>query len=270
MEGRNRMPRHPEPYRGPRDDPRVLMHRGMGPLPPHPAALEEEIELQHRDIQRILAENRHVIDENVILQRDLAALNDEMHRLGQMIPKLRAEKDAQTRDLMERGLKLETELRDIEPLRTEVVQLRAEAQKLNSVRQDLATEVQNLTKDITRIKSENQQISAMRNDIDGMRKELTEARRAIEFEKKANEEQTEQKQVMEKNLITLAREVEKLRAEQLSLDRRGRGAGGYGILNGSPETRYTGGETRYTSGAYGDVYGGGSWGVYDSRGSTRR
>lgn len=48
-------------------------------------------------------------------------------------------------------------------------------------------------------------------------------RRAIEFEKKANEEQTEQKQVMEKNLITLAREVEKLRAEQLSLDRRGRG-----------------------------------------------
>lgn len=263
------MPRHPEPYRDPRDDPRILMHRGLGPLPPHPAALEEEIELQHRDIQRILAENRHVIDENAILQRDLAAVNDEMHRLGQMIPKLRAEKDAQTRDLMERGLKLETELRDIEPLRAEVVQLRAEAQKLNSVRQDLVTQVQNLTKDTTSFKSENQQISAMRNDIDGMRKELTEARRAIEFEKKANELQTEQKQVMEKNLITLAREVEKLRAEQLSLDRRGRVAGGYGILNGSPETRYAGGETRYTSGAYGDVYGGGSWGEYDNRGSTR-
>lgn len=176
MEGRNRMPRHPESYRGPRDDPRVLVHRGMGPLPPHPAALEEEIELQHRDIQRILAENRHVIDENVILQRDLAGLNDEMHRLGQMIPKLRAEKDAQTRDLVERGLKLESELRDVEPLRAEVVQLRAEAQKSNSVRQDLVTQVQNLTEDISKIKSENQQISAMRNDIDGMRKELKEAR----------------------------------------------------------------------------------------------
>lgn len=170
------MPRHPEPYRGPRDDPRVLMQRGLGPLPPHPAALEEEIELQHRDIQRILAENRHVIDENVVLQRDLAAFNDEMHRLGQMIPKLQAEKDAQIRDLMERGLKLETELRDIEPVRAEVIQLRAEAQKLNSLRQDLVTQVQNLTKDTTRIKSENQQISVMRNDIEGMRKELTEAR----------------------------------------------------------------------------------------------
>lgn len=176
MEGRHRMPRHLEPYRGSHDDPRVLMHRGLGPLPPHPAALEEEIELQHRDIQRILAENRHVMDENVILQRDLAAVNDEMHRLGQMISKLRAEKDAQTRDLIDRGLKLENELRDIEPLRADVVQLRGEAQKLNSVRQDLVTQVQNLTKDITRMKSENQQISAMRNDIDGMRKELAEAR----------------------------------------------------------------------------------------------
>nr|XP_017227101.1 PREDICTED: protein FLX-like 3 isoform X1 [Daucus carota subsp. sativus]XP_017227102.1 PREDICTED: protein FLX-like 3 isoform X2 [Daucus carota subsp. sativus]XP_017227103.1 PREDICTED: protein FLX-like 3 isoform X1 [Daucus carota subsp. sativus] len=270
MEGRYRMPRHPEPYRGPRDDPRVLMHRGPGPLPPHPAALEEEIEYQHRDIQRLLSENRHVMDENIILQRDLAAVNDEMHRLGQVIHKLHAEKDAKTKDLIERGLKLESELRDIEPLRAEVVQLRAEAQKLNSVRRDMVTQVQHLTEDITRVTSENQQISAMRNDIDGMRKELTEARRAIEFEKKANEEQSEQKQLMEKNLITMAREGEKLRAEQLSLDRRGRGAGGYGILNGSPDTRYAGGDTRYASGAYGDVYGGGSWGVYDSRGSTRR
>lgn len=181
MEGKNRMPRYPEPYRGPRDDPRVLMHRGLGPLPPHPAALEEEIELQHRDIQRILADNRHVMDENVVLQRDLGAVNDELHRLGQMISKLRAEKDAQTRDLIERGLKLESEVRDIEPLRAEVVQLRDEAQKLNSVRQDLVAHVQNLTKDVTRIKSENQQISAMRNDIDGMRKELTEARLKVVF-----------------------------------------------------------------------------------------
>lgn len=264
------MPRHPEPYGGPRDDPRVLMHRGLGPLPPHPAALEEEIELQHRDIQRIFAENRHIMDENVILQSDLAAINDEMHRLGQMIPKIRAEKDARTRDLIERGLKLESELHGIEPLRAEVVQLRAEVQKLDSVRQDLATQIENLTKNITRIKSENQQISAMSNDIDGMSNELTEARRAIEFEKKANKEQTEQKQVMEKNLITMAREVEKLRAEQLSLDRRGRGAGGYGMLNGSPETRYPGGETRYAGGAFDDVYGSGARGAYDNRDSTRR
>ena len=129
-------------------------------------------------------------------------------------------------------------------------------------------------------------------------------RRAFEYEKKANEEQVEQKQAMEKNLVSMAREIEKLRAEELSVDRRARGlgmyplsfpfnfsgvfiiqrflhldfrkiwyiedwltfcigAGGYGMLNGSPEMRYPGS-------AYGDIYGGGAWGSYDKRGPPRR
>lgn len=50
-------------------------------------------------------------------------------------------------------------------------------------------------------------------------------RRAYEYEKKANEEQVEQKQAMEKNLISMAREIEMLRAEQLNVERRTRGLG---------------------------------------------
>uniref|UniRef100_A0A5B6ZQM3 Protein FLX-like 3 n=1 Tax=Davidia involucrata TaxID=16924 RepID=A0A5B6ZQM3_DAVIN len=265
MAGRNRMTRQPDGFRGFRDGPRPVLQRGSGPLPLHPAALEEELEIQHRDIQRILAENRHVIDENVILQRELAAAKDEIHRLGQVIPKLHADKEAQAREMIERGLKLEAELRSCEPLRSEVMQLRAEAQKLNALRQELSAQVQTLTKDITKLQAENQQLIAMRADIDGMHKELLEARRAFEYEKKANEEQVEQKQAMEKNLVSMAREIEKLRAEQMSAERRARGlgAGGYGMLNGSPEMRYSGS-------AFGDVYGGGSWGPYDKRGPPRR
>ncbi|KAM7464342.1 hypothetical protein LguiA_032463 [Lonicera macranthoides] len=267
MAGRNRMARQHENLRGPRDAPPPIFHRGPGPLPPHPAILEEELELQHRDIQRIHAENRHVIDENVLLQRELTAVKDEIHRLGQVIPKLQADKDAQARELIERGLKLENELRAVEPLRAEVGQLRAEAQQLNSLRQDLSTQVQTLSKDMTRLQSENQQLVALRTDIDEMHKDLVETRRVFEYEKKANEEQLEQKQAMEKNLVSIAREIEKLRAEQLSAERRARGLGGpggYGMMNGSPETRYPGG-------AYGDVYGsGGAWGSYDNRGPPRR
>lgn len=61
-------------------------------------------------------------------------------------------------------------------------------------------------------------------------------RRAFEFEKKANEEQLEQKQAMEKNLISMAREIEKLRAEQLSSERRGRGLGKYSLSLSHPST----------------------------------
>ncbi|KAG5532432.1 hypothetical protein RHGRI_026911 [Rhododendron griersonianum] len=211
MAGRQRLPRHREEFHGFREAPRPALHRGPGPFPIHPAALEEELEIQHRDMQKILSENRHVMDENMILQRELAAAKDEFRRLDQVIPKLRADREAQVRELIDRGLKLEAELRDVEPLRMEVMQ------------------------------------------------------RAFEYEKKSNEEQVVQKQAMEKNLVSMAREIEKLRTEHLSVDRRSRGlgAGGYGMSNGSPEMRYAGG-------AYGDMYGGGAWGPYDKHGPARR
>ncbi|XP_057963432.1 protein FLX-like 3 [Malania oleifera] len=262
MAGRNRLPHHADGLRGFRDGPRPVLNRGPGPLPLHPAAMEEEIELRHRELQRIVAENRHVIEDNTILERELAAAKEEIHRLGQVIPKLRADKDAQARELIERGLKLEAELRAAEPLRAEVVQLRAEVMKLNTLRQDLSGQVQGLTQDITRMKAENQQFMALRTDVEGMHKEVAEARRAYEYEKKANEEQMEQKQAMEKNLISMAREIEKLRAEQLNTERRARGFGGsYGMLNGSPEMRYP-------SAGFADGYGG-AWGPYDKRAPRR-
>ncbi|KAH7516535.1 hypothetical protein FEM48_Zijuj10G0145300 [Ziziphus jujuba var. spinosa] len=220
--------------------------------------------MQHREMQRVLAENRHVIDDNTLLQRELTAAKDEIHRLGQVIPKLRAEKEANIRVLIERGLKLEADLHASEPLRAEVIQLRTEIQKLNSLRLELSSQVQGLTKDINQLQAENQQLVGMRADVDGMHKELVEARRAYEYEKKANEEQVEQKQAMEKNLISMAREIEMLRAEQLNVERRTRGLGGgvYGVLNGSPEMRYPGV-------AYGDGYGS-PWGHYDRHGPSRR
>ncbi|KAL8549451.1 hypothetical protein ACS0TY_008330 [Phlomoides rotata] len=257
MSGRNRMPRHPANYRGVHDDPRSIPHRAPVPLPPHPVAMEEELELQHRDIQRLLAENRNVMDDNVMLQRDLSAVKDEIHRLNQVVHKLQAEKEAQRRELIERGRKLEAELRSAEPLRADVVQLRAEAQKLSAQKQELSSQFQNLSKDVNRLQTENKQVGAMKTDIDKMHKELADARRVYEYEKKGNSELVEQNRAMEKNLITMAREMENLRAET-SVDTRARGVGGYGMVNRSPEMRYPG--------PYGDVYGPGPWGTYDKRG----
>ncbi|KAL8267624.1 hypothetical protein R6Q59_004968 [Mikania micrantha] len=244
MSGRSRMPR------GPRDGPIPVVHRG----PPHPAVLEEELELQHHDIQRIVAENAHVVEENVTLQRELTAVKDEIHRLGQIIPKLHADREARARDLVERGMKLEAELRDVEPLRADVSHLRNEAKKLNLLRQELSNQVQSLSSDSSRLRAENEQVVGMKSDIDGMRKDLAEMRKDYDMMKKTNEEHMIQKEAMEKNLISMAREIEKLRGEQMRA--RGLGGGGYG----SPDMRYPGG-------GYGGVYGAaGGWGSYDLRG----
>lgn len=265
MAGRNRMSRQTDNIRGFHNDPRAIMHRGGGPVPPHPAVLEEELEIQHRDMQKIVAENGLLVDENVFLQSELTAVKDEIHRLSQVLPQIRADKEAHTRELIERGMKLEAELRSAEPLRAEKVQLRSESQKLNALRQDLAGQLQALNKDISICKADSQQVTAMKADIEGMHNELIEARRIFEFEKKANEQLVEQNQAMEKNLVSMAREIEKLRAEQANSERRARGPGigSYGMMNGSPEMRYRGN-------SYGDPYASGAWGSYDKRGPPRR
>lgn len=54
------------------------------------------------------------------------------------------------------------------------------------------------------------------------------ARAAIEYEKKGHAENYEQGQAMEKNLILMAREVEKLRAEIANAEKRARAAAAAG------------------------------------------
>ena len=46
--------------------------------------------------------------------------SNEIHRFGQIIQRLRANREAQGKELIERGLKLEVDLHAAEPLWTEV------------------------------------------------------------------------------------------------------------------------------------------------------
>ncbi|XP_061371076.1 protein FLX-like 3 [Gastrolobium bilobum] len=206
------------------------------PIPPHPALLEEELELQHAELRRLVEDNRRLLDDRMALQRDLAAAKEELHRMNLAIGDIRAEQELHSRELIEKGMKLESDLRATEPLKNEVIQLRAEVQKLNNLKQDLTGKVQTLTQDVARLQSDNQQIPLLRGEIDGMHQELMRARTMVDYEKKANIEFMEQRQSMEKNLVSMAREVEKLRAELASADGRHWGAGGpYGTKFGSPE-----------------------------------
>ncbi|CAJ2661121.1 unnamed protein product [Trifolium pratense] len=205
-------------------------------IPPHPALLEEELEVQHAEMRRLLSDNRRLIDDRMALQRDLAAAKEELHRMNLAIGDIRAEHEMHSRELVDKNMKLESDLRSTEPLKNEVVQLRAEVQKLSSIKQDLSGKVQTLTKDVARLQSDNQQIPSMRSEIDGLHQELMRARTMVDYEKKANMEFMEQRQSMEKNMVSMAREVEKLRAELASMDGRHWGAGvPYGTQFGSPE-----------------------------------
>ncbi|PIA43067.1 hypothetical protein AQUCO_02000486v1 [Aquilegia coerulea] len=246
MAGRHRMPRHGIDN-GRRGYPPESPYARPMPRPPHPALLEEELEMQHAEFRRLLSDNRRLVEDRMGLQQELGAAKEELHRMNIAITDIRADKEAHTRELIEKGLKLEADLRAAEPLRNEAIQLRAEVQKLNTARQDLNGQVQKLTQELSRAQADNKQIPLMKAEIDGLHQELMRARSAFEYEKKANVELMEQREAMQKNLVTMAREVEKLRADLASSDGRPWGPGGpYGIKLSSPEGGYP---------AYGDAYG---------------
>nr|ADE76422.1 unknown [Picea sitchensis] len=137
-------------------------------------------------------------------------------------------------------------------MKAELMQLRADNQKMGAIRQEMTAQVQALTQDLVRARADMQQVGAMRAEIESMHQELQRARTAIEYEKKARADQLEQGQAMEKNLISMAREVEKLRAELANADKRGRVAANPG---GAYAGNYGGAEMGYSGGAYGDGYG---------------
>ena len=145
-------------------------------LPPHPAVLEEEIEVQHAEIRRLVADNRNLLEDRMALQRDLAAAKEELHRMNLVIADIRTEQEQRSRELIEKGLKLEADLRATEPLKNEAIQLRAEVKKLNSLKQDLEGKVQTLTQDLSRLQVDNQKIPLLRAEIDGLQQEFMHAR----------------------------------------------------------------------------------------------
>ncbi|CAI9114303.1 OLC1v1014992C1 [Oldenlandia corymbosa var. corymbosa] len=280
MAGRHRI--HREAYdnrRGyPPEGPVPRAHMARPLPPPHPAILEEELEIQHGEIRRLWGENQRLLEDRVALQRDLSAAKDELRHLNLMLADIRAEQEVHVRELVERGMKMEADLQAAEPLKKEAAQLRAEVQRLNGIRQDMSGQIQSLTKELTKLEADNHQIPHLRTELDGLHQELLRARAAIDYEKKAHVELLEQRQAMEKNLVSMGREVEKLRLELSSNDGRAWAAGGpYGMNFGSSD----GGFARHYADGYGahmgaanegSPYGSSSasWGGYDNPRMGRR
>uniref|UniRef100_J3ML73 Protein FLX-like 1 n=2 Tax=Oryza brachyantha TaxID=4533 RepID=J3ML73_ORYBR len=179
---------------------------------------------------------------------------------------------------------MEAELRAVDEMRAELAQVRLDIQKLGLARQELMGQVQGFTQDLARSAVDLQQVAALKAEIQEIRHETQHLRSGIEVEKKGYAESYEQGQEMQKKLISVASEVEKLRAEA---EKRSRAAvsvgnqvyaGGYG----NPKAAYAanpynaGYSTNQANTAdSGSQYGPGSthapWGAYDmQRASGRR
>lgn len=236
----------------------------------HPDVLEEEIQLHEVEFRRLMADRHALAEERMELHRELQAGKEEVRHLNMIIAEINAKKEAYISELVDKRRKLEAELRSNEPLRDEVVHLRGEIEKLLAVRKELSAKAASLMQELSRERSDKQQLPMLKAEIEGLQLELTHARNACELEQKGNFELVEQRKAMEKSMLSMAQEIQQMRAELANFDGRPWGTGGaHGMKLGSPEATFP---TQY--GDKYNIHAGvsekgpshppeSSWGIYD-------
>ncbi|WCJ25438.1 Protein FLX-like 2 [Euphorbia peplus] len=264
MGSKGRLPPH---GRRPLPGPGMVHHDPFGPgvLPPpgpyppfdmlpHPEILEQKLASQHVEIQRLATENQRLAATHVTLRQELAGAQHELQMLHSHIGLMTSEREQQTRALLDRIAKMENELKGVDPLRSELQQARAEADKLVVARQELMSKVHQLTQDLHRAHNDVQQIPVLMSELEGLRQEYQRCRVSYDYEKKLFSDHLESLQAMEKNYVTMSREVEKLRSElnnTTSGDMRAVAGGPYGGATGNNESEASGrpiGQNMYEDG----------------------
>ncbi|XP_028547966.1 protein FLX-like 1 isoform X2 [Dendrobium catenatum] len=196
--------------------------RGSRLLPQ--AWIEEQLADQYHEIQGLLLDNQRLTATHVALEQELAVLHHELRRISHAAGSMQAERDAEFREM-------NAELSAADAMRAELMQVQGEIEKLNAARNDLTAKVQMLTQDMEMASAELQRALAIKAEIEAMKQEVQRNRDAIEYEKKEYADNYEQGQLLEKNLILMARKVEKLRLEVANAEKRageGEAAGNQG------------------------------------------
>ncbi|GBG68523.1 hypothetical protein CBR_g3067 [Chara braunii] len=244
------MPRGPGPVNMMRPrppGPAPPMFPGAAPPPPPqqvslPAVMEHKLATAQTEMQRLLTENQRLAATLVGLRQEVAAAQGEIQRLNQTLTTHQAESEASMRNLADSNSRMLEELRAAEPLKQELHAARMEIQSLHvrckeaeTARAAAHQQLQGVTNDFQKARQELSQLPAMRQEVQklpllrqeilGLRQELQQARSHLDFERKVNAEQIENRQRMESNLVAMARENEKLRAELTNTERRASSGG---------------------------------------------
>ncbi|KAK3020124.1 hypothetical protein RJ639_005262 [Escallonia herrerae] len=265
----------------------ITVRDGSQTTPPHPAIIEERLAAQHQDIQALLVDNQRLTATHVALKQELEAAHHELQRTDHFALTLHTEKDMQMRELYEKAVKMEMDLGGVDAMGAELMQYKNDIKELTAARQNLTAQVQAMTQDLVRTRADLQQIPFVKTEIERLKQELQRARAAIEYEKKGYAENFEHGKLMEKKLISMARELEKLRAEMSNAEKRAHAAAaasaapvgnpGCNGSYGNPEAGYAGNQypSSYGMNAMNPVnsvqagaegfpqYGPGSWGAHD-------
>ena len=139
-------------------------------------ALEERVEARHREIQALLSDNQRLAGIHVALKQDLAATQEELRRLSAAAAEIKAERDAEVREIYEKSLKVDAEVRAVAAISAELDRVRTDVQELAAERNELAAQLHAVESELAKARAEALFVPAIKADIETMRHEIQRGR----------------------------------------------------------------------------------------------
>lgn len=151
--------------------------RNQHRLTPAEIRLKEDlIAARSREIQTLLLDNQRLAASHVALKQDVLAAQQDLRRLAATAASVKAERDAQVREVYERSLKLEAESRSAGALSAESNRVKAQIKDLRADRDQLSAKLKQVQDDIARTQPEQQEFSDLKADIEALRREVQKGR----------------------------------------------------------------------------------------------
>ncbi|XP_073062156.1 protein FLX-like 1 isoform X2 [Primulina eburnea] len=201
------------------DEPRRLHHHGrVSSQELH--LLEERNAAKSREIQTLLHDNQCLAVTHVSLKQESINAEQDVRRFSATTASVKAERDAQVREVYNRSLRLEEQARSVDGIPAELDRVRADIRGLRNDRKEMSENLRDIDEDLAMTHSELMELPALRSEIEALHKEMQRGRSAIEYERKMRAKNYLLSEVMEKHMISMAHEAEKLRSELANAERR--------------------------------------------------
>ncbi|XP_071737141.1 protein FLX-like 4 [Rutidosis leptorrhynchoides] len=172
------------------------------------------------EIERLASDKQRLAAIHVALRQDLVATQQDIQKLRAHIGSIQTESDVQIRIFLEKMAKMEPHIKAGENVKKDLQQAHTEARALVATRKELIDKVKQATEELDKVRADVEKLPEMNVELDRLRQEHQKLRSTFEHEKAKNMEKVAQMEVMEKDLLEMAKEVERLRAEVLKADQK--------------------------------------------------
>ncbi|KAI3754542.1 hypothetical protein L1987_54327 [Smallanthus sonchifolius] len=181
---------------------------------------DSKLVAQSAELERLASDNQRLATTHVALRQELVATTQDIQKLKAHIGSIQTESDIQIRLLLDKIAKMEVDIQAGDNVKKELQRAHTEARALVVTRQDLIGQVEKASQELEKVRAEVEKLPEVIVELDGLRQELQKIRSVFEHEKGLNTEKAAQLELMDKDLVGMAREVERLQAEVLNAEKR--------------------------------------------------